>query len=210
MITRIGPWNHGANALVVGSGKAVTAVVDALQESGARTVVVTHDHIRDEHAVRTLLEQAETTLAGKIGILVYADAPTPTASAETLSYEQWRDALTSSMDVRFFCTTEVARRCIADKRKGSVIHLTSKRAEQAKGGATAAAASAGGLLTLNMTLAVEWGRDNIRSNVVATRLLDSAEEGDSAQLSSLGALVSYYCSDYAAYITGSSIGIDEG
>ncbi|EJM24349.1 dehydrogenase of unknown specificity, short-chain alcohol dehydrogenase [Pseudomonas sp. GM21] len=210
MMTMIGPWNLGANALVIGSGKAVTAVVDALETSGAHPFVVAHKNLRDELDVRALFERAEAQLAGRIGILVYADAPTSTASADTLSYLEWRAALNASMDVRFFCTVELARRCMADQRKGAVVHLTSRRAEQAEGGAIAAAASAGGLLTMSMSLAVEWGRDNIRSNVIATRLLDKVQAQDGEQLASLGALVSYYCSDYASYITGTRIGIDEG
>jgi len=98
---------------------------------------------------------------------------------------------------------------MAEQRKGVILHLLSKTAEISQPGVSALATSARGVQNLNQSLAVEWARDNIRSNVICTRLVDCASEDDGKQLASLGALAAYYCSDYAAYITGSSVGIDE-
>jgi NAD(P)-dependent dehydrogenase (short-subunit alcohol dehydrogenase family) len=111
--------------------------------------------------------------------------------------------------MRFFCAAELARRCIANGRKGAMLHLVSKRAEQSGVGLSASSSAAGGLATLSMSLAVEWGRDNLRSNLIVTRLMDETSPDDVAALRSLGNLSAYYCSDYGSYITGSCIGIDD-
>ena len=60
------------------------------------------------------------------------------------------------------------------------------------------AAAGGGLGNLTKTLGVEWARDGIRVNTVQTR--SSGE--------TLGNLVAYLASDYAAYVTGAVMGVD--
>ena len=67
--------------------------------------------------------------------------------------------------------------------------------EQALGADQAAAAGALGNLT--KTLGVEWARDGIRVNAVLTL----------ARGETLGNLVAYLASDYAAYVTGAIMGV---
>ena len=93
----------------------------------------------------------------------------------------------------FCCGAELPHRAMASGHKAVMLHLLGKQAESASSGSAAAASAAGGLLNLSMTVSVEWARDNIRSNIIAT----------------LDATAASYRSDYASYITGSRIGIDE-
>ena len=209
MTTNIGLWNSGSNAIVVGNSIAVDSVTSALKASGANVCSVSHRQLVDENSVTEAFNAAEIELGGKIGILVFADALANGDSAEKLNLDAWHSITVVNMDIRFFCVAELARRCIADNRKGAILHLMSKAAERGEAGISAAVTSAGGVLNLNMSLAVEWGRDNIRSNIISSRLIDKADSKDQEQLDSLGTLAAYYCSDYASYISGTCVGIYE-
>ena len=59
------------------------------------------------------------------------------------------------------------------------------------------------------TLAVEWARDGIRVNAIASRACEPGGLGDPAVRVSLGHLAAYLASDYAAYVSGMVMGIDE-
>jgi NAD(P)-dependent dehydrogenase (short-subunit alcohol dehydrogenase family) len=200
-------WNVGSNAIVVGAGGLVDAVAGALRASGAAVRPVGQETLADEHAVAAMFDAAETALGGRITTVVFADALGSGASTETLDLEAWHRVSAVNLDIRFFCAAELARRCLADGRKGALLHLVSGAAARAEAGSGPGAAAAGGVLNLNMSLAVEWGRDNIRTNIIASGLLDDPGSGRPGELESLATLAAYYCSDYASYITGSVIGV---
>jgi NAD(P)-dependent dehydrogenase (short-subunit alcohol dehydrogenase family) len=202
-------WNQGRRALVIGTGAAVEAVAEGLQHSGAAVLVVGHTGLEAEAAVSSLLDRARTELGGEVTTLVFADKPGAAADATLQTLAQWQALTTINLDARFFCCAEFARRCIAAHQPGTILHLLPKSAEQAASGLAATASAAGGVLTLNMSLAVEWGRDNIRSNVLVTRLADSGVSAADPALPTLANLAAYYSSDYAAYITGACHGVDE-
>jgi NAD(P)-dependent dehydrogenase (short-subunit alcohol dehydrogenase family) len=210
MSISIGSWNQGRTALVIGSGAAVEAVAEGLRQSGAHVHRCDHGGLQSETVAASRFDEAEAALGGGVDILVYADAQQVGAAAEQFSLDEWHGLTQLNLDGRFFCCQQLARRCLAGGRPGVMLHLMSKAAERAQQGLSAAASAAGGVLNLNMSLAVEWARDNLRSNVIATRLVDECGEKDGDALASLAALAAYYCSDYGAYITGSCVGIDEG
>ena len=65
------------------------------------------------------------------------------------------------------------------------------------GGACNRCTAGGGLGNLTKTLGVEWARDGIRVNTVQT----------TGHSETLGNLVAYLASDYAAYVTGAVMGV---
>jgi NAD(P)-dependent dehydrogenase (short-subunit alcohol dehydrogenase family) len=128
-------------------------------------------------------------------ILVHLAAPPAVKAAHELTHEEWRSALDSGLDQRFFEAKAFADACRAQGRGGVVTFVGAP--EQDFGAGHAAAAGALGNLT--KTLAVEWARDGIRVNTVLTRT-----NGET-----LGNLVAYLSSDYGAYVTGAVMGIDQ-
>lgn len=130
---------------------------------------------------------------GSYDILVHvASAPTPVAAHE-IGLPAWRDALDEGLDQRFFEAQAFADQCRQIGQGGAIIFVGAP--EQLHGSAHAAAAGALGNLT--KTLGVEWARDGIRVNAVLT----------TCHSETLGNLVAYLASDYAAYVTGSVMGI---
>ena len=59
------------------------------------------------------------------------------------------------------------------------------------------------------SLAVEWARDGIRINAIASRACEVPPESDPELTQSLGNLAAYLLSDYAAYVSGTVMGVDE-
>lgn len=129
-------------------------------------------------------------------ILVHVVAPPTHRPAHELSHAEWRAALDSGLDERFRLAREFAARRRAAGAGGAVVYVGAP--EQAFGSDHAAAA--GGLGNLAKTLGVEWARDGIRVNAVLTVEQDAT----------LGNLVAYLASDYAAYVTGAVMGVGLG
>ncbi|MEY4238985.1 MAG: hypothetical protein RL339_1586 [Pseudomonadota bacterium] len=135
---------------------------------------------------------------GDCDVLVHVVAPPQVKPVHELSHAEWRVALDAGLDQRFHLARDFAAGRRAAGRGGAVIFVGAP--EQALGSDQAAAA--GALVNLTKTLGVEWARDGIRVNAVL-----SFEQGET-----LGNLVVYLASDYAAYVTGAitGVGLDDG
>ncbi|MCW1384789.1 SDR family oxidoreductase [Novosphingobium sp. KCTC 2891] len=146
-------------------------------------------------AIATALEAQGARLvdAGDCDILVHVIAPPVDRAAHEMRYEEWRATLDAGLDRRFALARDFAIERRTAGMGGAVIFIGAP--EQALGSDHAAAAGALGNLT--KTLGVEWARDGIRVNAVLTF----------AQTPTLGNVVAYLASDYAAYVTGAVIGI---
>jgi NAD(P)-dependent dehydrogenase (short-subunit alcohol dehydrogenase family) len=190
-------WLTGRAALVAGEGEAGDIVAAALLAAGAS--VARCDPAGDHDTAAASL--AATGLP--VSILVHAGQSPSSVPAHEISPTSWRDALALELDSRFFLAAALARQCIAQKSPASILFLASP--EQAGGAAQAAAG--GALQNLVKTLAVEWARDGIRVNAIVSRHVPHPQ--GEAQRNSLGALAAYLSSDYAAYITGALMGLDE-
>ena len=158
-----------------------------------RTVHLAGHHPAIEAALRaagaTLLPVAETDIYVHI-----AAAPTHVPAHEQ-SHADWRRTLDAGLDQRFLQANGFAKYC-RDHGKGGVV-LFVGAPEQSAGVDQAAAAGALGNLT--KTLGVEWARDGIRVNSILTHRADET----------VGNLAAYLVSDYAAYVTGAVMGVDE-
>lgn len=141
---------------------------------------------------------AELITEGDCDVLVHVAAPPAAMPVHELSHAEWRAALDAGLDQRFLLARDFAATRRAAGKGGAVVYVGAP--EQALGSDQAAAA--GALVNLTKTLGVEWARDGIRVNAVLT-----FEQGET-----LGNLVAYLASDYAAYVTGAvtGVGLDDG
>jgi NAD(P)-dependent dehydrogenase (short-subunit alcohol dehydrogenase family) len=181
------PWLAGRRALIMGDGEAVLVVADALGAAGA-DVVASAIGPDGEH---------------DFDILVHGGASGGGGEAAATGLDAWRGSVSSTIDGCFLESAEFARRCIAAGRSGAILFLLPS------GGDALQATVVGALGNLVKTLAVEWARDGIRVNAIASRICEPGGLGDPAVRASLGHLAAYLASDYGAYVSGMVMGIDE-
>ena len=201
-----GHWLAGRRGVVAGAGEAADTVADALTAAGATVERLTAPSV-DAPEIGAAFSAAEAKLSGTIDLLVHAGVPMPTSSAETIDLDGWRASLSADIDGRFLFATEFARRLFAAEMGGSILFLLPSAATGARRSASATAD--GAVANLVKSLAVEWGRDGIRTNAIRSRACEPGGLADEAVRSSLGHLAAYLSSAYGAYITGCLMGIDE-
>ncbi|NBU84565.1 MAG: SDR family oxidoreductase, partial [Sphingomonadaceae bacterium] len=132
---------------------------------------------------------------GEADIFVHIAPATSHVPAHEQSHEDWRRTLDAGLDQRFLQASEFAKQCQARGQGGAILFVGAP--EQSAG--VDQAAAAGGLGNLTKTLGVEWARDGIRVNSILTHRNDDT----------VGNLAAYLVSDYAAYVTGAVMGVDE-
>lgn len=130
---------------------------------------------------------------GTCDALVHFAAAPLAEPAHEISHANWRQTLDAGLDQRFLLAREFAAARRSAGTGGAIVFVGAP--EQVCGSDHAAAAGALGNLT--KTLGVEWARDGIRVNTVLT----------SADCPTLGNLVAYLLSDFAAYVTGTVTGV---
>jgi NAD(P)-dependent dehydrogenase (short-subunit alcohol dehydrogenase family) len=197
----VGQWLAGRRALVVGEGAATDAVAKAIQAAGAIVRRIAPD-IVDAPAIEAILDANEADL------LVHAGACLPGDVPESMTLERWRGTFSADLDGRFLFAAAFARRIIgASGRHGAILFLMP--GFRAEPGRALAGTAHGALDNLVKSLAVEWARDGIRVNAIASHTVDAYAEASPDARASLGNLSAWLLSDYAAYMTGTVAGIDE-
>jgi len=195
------PWLAGRRALVVGAGAAIDAVAGALVTAGA-TVRRAAPDLVDAPEIAALFDE------GAADVLVHGGTPLPVAPPESFSMDDWRATFSADIDGRFLFAAEFARRIIGDTGShGAILFLMPGFGTEA--GRSLAGTAHGALDNLVKSLAVEWGRDGIRVNAIASRTVEAFDGASPDRRESLCNLAAWLVSDYAAYMTGTVAGIDE-
>jgi len=221
----------GARMFLVGRREEpLKETCSAISEAGGSAAYAKCD-IRDFAAVEAAAAQAEAAF-GRIDTVVNNAAGNFMARTEKLSPNAFNAVVSIVLNGTFHCTQAFARRWIAAKMPGNVLSITTTYASAncGSGFVVPSACAKAGVLAMTTSLAVEWGKYNIRLNAIApgpfptegawSRLIPSKqfEEhtinsvpmkrfGRHDELSNLAA---FLISDMAAYINGECVVIDGG
>ena len=137
----------------------------------------------------------------------------------------WEEVQTRNVKMPFLLSQQVLPR-MAEREYGRVVNVVSELAERGMINGSAFAASQAALLSLTRSLAVEWGRHNIRVNALGAGWIDSTSQPIEQQLEELlvrytplrrkgrpedlGPLLVYLCSESCDYSTGQPVYVDGG
>lgn len=144
---------------------------------------------------------------------------------DEITLEEWDEVQSRNLRGTFLITQAVGRRMV-ERQYGRIVNLISGLAERGMINTSAFAASQAGILSLTRSLAVEWGRHNIRVNALGTGWTTAEEIPLEKQREELlvrytplrrkghprdiGPLLVYLCSESCDYTTGQAVYVDGG
>jgi len=217
----------GAKVAVLGRRREPLAeTADAVLKAGGRAVGVPCD-VRDPEGVRTAFEAAEREL-GPVNQLINNAAGNFLCSSEDLSPNAFNAVVQTVLHGTFYCTVELGRRLIAERKPGEVLSIVTNYAVTGSAFVLPSAVAKAGVLAMMRSLAVEWAAYGIRLNAVApgpfptkgafSRLIPDNEMERQAlrrvpsrrfgEHWELANLVAYLMSDASPYQTGDLVTID--
>ena len=165
---------------------------------------------------------------GIIDILVNNAGILRTGDAEAIDKDDWDKVLQVNLTGQFLCAQAVGREMIKQKT-GSIINIASIAGLGGYASSVPYSASKAGVILMTKTLAVEWGKHNVRVNTIcpgvfATDMTDSYLKdkqfkdmiknkvplGRPAKPDELVGTVVYLASKASDYMTGHALVIDGG
>lgn len=202
---------------------AAEAVKSAIEAQGGHAELLPFD-VADGKAVETALSRWETEHEGEhISVLVNNAGIRRDGLMVFMSEEDWHDVLQTSVEGFYYVTRRLLSGMVR-ARKGRVVNITSISGVSGLPGQVNYSAAKAALIGATKALSKEVAARKVTVNAVApgfiatdmTADLDEAElkktipAGRFGQPEEVAALVSFLCSDEAAYITGQTINITGG
>ncbi|MHB8694418.1 MAG: SDR family oxidoreductase [Solirubrobacteraceae bacterium] len=220
----------GARVVVCGRTLSTldSAVAAIDEEVGAERAFALLCDVREPDSVAAMLDSAGGLFGGIDGLINNASGLFP-ARAEEISPGGFRAVVSVVLQGTWNCTTDLARRWLAEGRGGAVVNVLTPYAWTGSPLMAHTAAAKGGVLTLTRTLGAEWAQHGIRVNAVAPgfmdtggtaalapdaehrkRLIATIPVGRLLRTEETARAIAYLLSDDAAYITGECLTIDGG
>jgi NAD(P)-dependent dehydrogenase (short-subunit alcohol dehydrogenase family) len=219
----------GATVVILGRSKErLDAACTRISSRGA-TVRGHSLDVRDREAVETAIADVVTEF-GHVDHLVNNAAGNFRVPPEEMSPNAWDAVVRIVLYGTWNCTQAVGRHLIERGAAGSVLNIGSTMAFQGGPDTVHSASAKAGVVSMTKSLAGAWGRHAIRLNVLVpgmtegtggVQALHGNEEDYDAALSriplgrmgtkqQIAQAASYLLSDYAAYVTGTTLVMDGG
>jgi glucose 1-dehydrogenase/3-oxoacyl-[acyl-carrier protein] reductase len=221
--------SEGANVAVNYISRLAQAqeVAQAIERAGHRTLLVQADVAR-RGAVEPMVDRVWREL-GPIDILVNNAGVETIVPLVDLTDEQWEHVTSINLKGSWLCAQVVARRMIAESRRGAIVNIGSIQAGLALPGRTHYAPTKRGVEGLTRNLAAELAPRGIRVNcihpgVIETDMtqwvignpdilpivLDKIPLHRQGQPEEVAPAAVFFASDDASYVTGQCLYVDGG
>jgi 3-oxoacyl-[acyl-carrier protein] reductase len=217
---------HGAFVIInfSSSPDAANETLAAIREVGGDGELMQFP-VQDSAAVDKAFDEIKTK-HGQLDILVNNAGISRDGLLLRMKDEDWTQTLAVNLQGAFFCGRAAAK-LMLKSRWGRIINISSVVGEMGNAGQVPYVASKAGLIGMTKAMAKELASRNITVNAVApgfietdmTAALDEKVRAEHMKAIPVGRyghaeevaeLVSFLCSDSAAYITGQTVGINGG
>ena len=220
---------EGSSVVLAGrSYDLLGKVCDEIRASGGEGYPVRMD-VRDPHSVAQAVEEAASRF-GRIDVLINNSGISMVSPSESLSYEDWKNAIDTNLSGVFFCSRAVAAHMIDQGISGCIINISSTFGKTPVPRRAAYCASKAAVDMLTRVLAAEWAEKKIRVNAIApgylkTEFIQQLEEqgkldtrslkkripqGRIGSAEEITGMAVFMAGDEATYMTGSVVYIDGG
>jgi NAD(P)-dependent dehydrogenase (short-subunit alcohol dehydrogenase family) len=221
----------GARVFIIGRRpEPLKSVCDEINQAGGTAAYASCD-VRDYAAVEVAAHSAEKEI-GEINTVINNAAGNFMARTEKLTPNAFNAVVGIVLNGSFHCTQIFGKRWIEKKQPGHVLSIvtTYAAANCGSGFVVPSACAKAGVLALTRSLAVEWGKHQIRLNAIApgpfptagawSRLMPSSEMEEHRRNANplkrfgrheeLTNLAAFLISDLSPYINGECVVIDGG
>lgn len=224
--TAVACAREGAAVAVHGRDAARgAAVVDTITRAGGTAVFLAAD-LAEEPACAQLVADAADRLGGLTVLVNNAAMAGGQTAFDTFDTARWERVLRVNLTaVAWLCRAAIPHMLAAGH--GSIVNVSSRQAARASAGLATYAASKGGLEALTRSLAVEYGRKNVRCNALSVGyvLNERSDAGltdtrraelEAMHLTRLGRAddvawaVVYLASRESEFVTGALLPVDGG
>jgi NAD(P)-dependent dehydrogenase (short-subunit alcohol dehydrogenase family) len=220
---------EGAHVAVnyIESTEEAEGVADWIRAVGRRAMTVKAD-VASRADVEAMVDTVWREL-GPIDILVNNAGIETIVPFLDLTDEQWTRLTDVNLRGNWLCSQVFCRRVIADGRRASIVNIGSIQAAKVLPGRTHYAPAKLGLEALTRNMSAEMTPLGIRVNCVHPGLIDTPmtawvmkspdilptvlaqiSMGRPGQPREIGAVVAFFASDEASYLTGQSVHVDGG
>lgn len=212
-----------------GASVAIFDIVDAQpvvdQFSNLGKVIYYKTDVASSESVRDTFSQAEKDF-GTFDVLVNNAGIDPKGNdLSTHPIDVWQKVLNVNLNGSFYLTRLVGAKLIEENKPGSIIFITSVHTYQAFPNEAAYDASKLGMVGLMRSVALDWGRHNIRLNAIAPGAIyptginnekPSKQSEEIIPLKRFGSpeeiatVAAFLASDKASYVSGAEWRVDGG
>ena len=220
---------EGADVAVnyVESAMPAEDVAKFVQAQGRKAVVVKGD-VAKRADVEAMMDKAWKELGG-LDILVNNAGIETIVPFSDLTDDQWTRLVDVNLRGPWLCSQVFCRKALAEKRKGSIVHIGSIQAAKVLPGRTHYAPTKLGLEALTRNMSAEVTPQGIRVNCVHPGLIDTDMTAwvmkdpqilpivldkiamkRPGQPAEIGRVAVFLASDDASYVTGQSLYVDGG
>jgi acetoacetyl-CoA reductase len=181
--------------------------------------------VSDYESVENMVKEIEEKV-GPVDVLVNNAGITRDTAFRKMSYEQWRDVLSSNLDSVFNCTRNVINGMI-DRNFGRIINISSVNGQRGQFGQANYSAAKAGMHGFTKTLAMEVARKGVTVNTISpgyigtdmvmavkeeirNQIVEQIPMGRLGGTEEVAHLVCFLASDQASFITGANYSINGG
>ena len=182
--------------------------------------------ISDHSRIEEFVENCNNVLSNKIDILINNAGITQDNLSIRMKEEEWKKVIDINLSSTFFITKNVIKKMLKLKN-GKIINVTSVVGHTGNIGQANYAASKAGIIAMSKSLALEYGKKNIKVNCVSpgfikSEMTDKISEEHTELLKSRISLnkfgnpedvantIAFLSSNLSNYITGETIHVNGG
>jgi NAD(P)-dependent dehydrogenase (short-subunit alcohol dehydrogenase family) len=214
-------------ALGARRGDVIAAVADEIASAGGEAMALELD-VTSEDSVAAFVEQVVARFGKLDGLFNNAGRdPSEHGGLADISLPEWKAIHAVKIDGSFLCSKHSIPQMLRGGG-GSIVNNGSCVSERAPSRVPAASTSQSAITGMTRSLAAAYGRDNIRTNMLATGMILTPErvegsyKGQEERMRSISPMArpgkaeeiaqaaAWLLSDYAAYVNGAIIAVDGG